>query len=263
MNGITQAFEKARKENRIALIGYLPAGYPDSSSFLKLAECAFEAGLDMLEIGLPSNNPYFDGAIIRRAIEKSIQHGINVETALIQTQQLLHHSHRTATLIFYPDVLSQISYHCLLEQCLQAEVAGILPVGVQLADWLKMADQAKRQGIAPIGFLSANMQRQAVMQVINAAEGFLYLQSRNAPTGSEGEFGDQIGRRIERIRKITGKPLPVAVGFGVRCSEDVERLRRMGADGVIVGTAFVQAAEQGCAALQDLLYSLSQAAVSS
>jgi tryptophan synthase alpha chain len=261
MKRITQVFEKAKKENRIALIGYLPAGYPDASSFLKLAECAFEAGLDFLEIGLPSFNPYFDGVIIRRAIEQSIQRGTNVATALKQTQQLLHSLQRTATLIFYPDVLNQISYSALLAQCVDAQVAGILAVGAPLPEWLKMANAAKQRDIAPIGFLSASMEGWALKQVLTAAEGFLYLQSRDAPTGSPGEFGDQIARRIETIRKSGPKILPVAVGFGVRRSQDVEQVRRMGADGVIVGTAFVEAAEQGCAALQDLVYSLSQAAV--
>ncbi len=261
MSRIAEAFQNAKNEQRLALIGYLPAGYPTPERFCELAICAFAAGLDILEIGLPSRNPIFDGRVIREAIAAAVQRGTDTLSALRQSQQVLAATQGAAVLMFYRDVLAQIPYPTLLEHSRRAGFSGHLLVNVPLAEWLTLAEAAKAAGMDAIGFVSAGFDEQAIQQVSRAAGGFLYIQSRDAPTGSPAAFDEEVRRRIARIRRLCEAELPLAVGFGVRAAEDVESIRQMGAQGVIVGTAFVEAAAQGCAAVQDLIGSLRLAAI--
>lgn len=261
MRAISEVFERARKDHRLVLIGYLPAGYPDEDSFVELATIAFSAGLDILEIGLPAADPQYDGPVIRSAIQQVYQRGITPQTAFAFSGRALQEANGSAILMFYAEILKQFTPETIFEGCWQAGIDGVLPVGMAMDEWLGLAAAARLRKIAPIGFLSAAMDQFEMRQVIVAAEGFLYLQSQEGPTGQPREFGKEVAGRIIQVRKALNHSLPVVVGFGVRQPADVQRIRQLGADGVVVGTAFVEAAQQGRAALEDFVAQLSQAAM--
>lgn len=261
MRAISEVFERASKDHRLVLIGYLPAGYPDGDSFVELAKTAFSAGLDILEIGLPAADPFYDGPVLRKAIQQVFQSGLTPQTAFGLSRQALQDANGSAILMFYAEVLKRVSPESLFEECRQAGIDGVLPVGMAMDEGLGLAAAARLRGVAPIGFLSAAMNEFDLRQVITAADGFLYLQSQDGPTGQAGDFGEDVAARILRVRQATIRSLPIVVGFGVRQPADVERIRQLGADGVVVGTAFVEAAQQGRAALEDFVAQLSQAAM--
>lgn len=261
MQSLAAVFEHARRDHRMVLIGYLPAGYPDDDSFVELVKTAFSAGLDVLEIGLPAADPFYDGPVLRSAIQQVFRRGLTLQAAFDLSATALREAHGSAILMFYAEVLRQISPETLFMGCWQASISGILPVGMDVEAWLGVAAAARLREIAPIGFLSATMDEFELRQVITAADGFLYLQSQDGPTGQPRDFGEEVAARIRRVRNISSRSLPIVIGFGVRQPADVERIRQLGADGVVVGTAFVEAAQQGRAALEDFVAQLSQAAI--
>ena len=260
MATIAEAFARAKEENRLALIGYLPAGYPDSASFVKLARCAFSAGLDILEIGLPTPDPKYDGDVIRAAYQHVVEAGIDTQTALDLGEQAINGTTGAGLAMFYEESLVEHGADHLLKACLQKGISAVLPVGFQLSEWLPFARTAGAINIAPIGFIPYDMDDTAMHQIAALAGGFLYLQSQNSPTGQQGEFGDEVRERVARVKKSAADKLPVAIGFGVRHPDDVARIRGIGADGVIVGTAFLEAAQAGTAALESLVRGLGAAA---
>ncbi|MEN4098813.1 MAG: tryptophan synthase subunit alpha [Anaerolineaceae bacterium] len=258
---IATAFERAKQEKRLALIGYLPAGYPDGQTFIELVQCAFVTGLDILEIGLPTLYPRFDGDVIRAAVHQVIEQGVDTRAALDLAGVALAGVAGAGLVMFYGDSLDEYGVDRLLEHCLRQGISGILPVGMDHTRWQELAAAARQKSVAPVGFITHDMDEQTVRQIAEAAGGFLYLQSQNSPTGQQGEFGNAVRERVARLKTATACcPLPIAIGFGVRQPADVEHIRALGAQGVIVGTAFLEAAMQGIAALEEMLRGLIEAA---
>jgi tryptophan synthase alpha chain len=260
MATIAASFARAKAQHRLALIGYLPAGFPDEATFIALAHQAFRSGLDILEIGLPSADPYLDGEVIRAAVQQTVAHGLDTRRALQLGGLALEGMNGAGVAMFYPPSLEGLGVDGLLQACREVQIGGLLPVGMEAAERRALAQRGRSAGLDAIGFITFGMEAPEVEQVAQAAGGFLYLQSQDGPTGQQGAFGDEVRQRIAQVRDTVGERLPLAVGFGVRDAVDVQRIRSLGADGVIVGTALVEAAAQGTEAVAALVGELAQAA---
>jgi tryptophan synthase alpha chain len=263
MNKLAAAFNKAHREDRLALIGYLPAGYPDPDRFLQSAKAAFQSGLDVLEIGLPAQNAPLDGAVIRSALEDLTASGLSMDDALALGGQALADSSMTGILMVYAAEIRAYGSQNLLQACARFGIAGVLPVGMHPSDWVGFARTAHQFQIAPVAFVSTQAAPDQFNDFARMAGGFLYLQSQDGPTGQQGDFGQGVRDRIEALRTATQfNPLPVAVGFGVRRPADIVQIKASGADGAIVGTALVEAAAQSTDAVRELVSGLAAAAQS-
>ena len=257
---LSSVFQKAHSEKRIALIGYLPAGYPDPAQFLKLAETAFASGLDILEIGLPSRNTVLDGEIIRAAMNQVNNQGVSVADALSLGGKTLQQDGSAGLVMMYADTLVEYGSEQMLRCCQQLGISGILLPDMAVAAWLAFAQKAHRHHIAPVGFLTPATDGPSQQAICQHAGGFIYLQRHVGPTGQHREFDDGVKQRISRVQACARTvKLPVAVGFGIRTPVDVQYLKMMGADGAVIGTAFVEAAEQGYQALGQFVRSLAKA----
>jgi tryptophan synthase alpha chain len=263
MNALTTAFDRIKNDARLALVGYLPAGYPDPDRFLQYARTAFESGLDILEIGLPARQAPFDGEVIRTVLEDLTERGLSIEDALDLGGQALRESSAPGIIMVYASELRAYGSQNMLQACARLGIDGVLPVAMHPVDWSGFARTARRFQIAPIAFVSAQAEPDELNDFTRLADGFLYLQSQNGSTGQQGDFGPDVSKRIASLRSATrSNPLPIAVGFGVRRPEDIAQIAALGADGAIVGTALVEAAAQGMNAVCDLVSSLSAAAQS-
>ena len=78
MSTVSTAFEKAAAEDRAALVGYLPAGFPDKQTAIKAAVAMVEAGADVIEVGLPYSDPLMDGPVIADAVYRSLKGGTKI-----------------------------------------------------------------------------------------------------------------------------------------------------------------------------------------
>jgi len=82
MSAVTAAFEKAAGEDRAALVGYLPAGFPSVYGAVAAAVAIAEAGADIVEIGLPYTDPLMDGPVIQEAVHRALTGGVRVADVL-------------------------------------------------------------------------------------------------------------------------------------------------------------------------------------
>ena len=79
MSTVSTAFEKAHAEDRAALVGYLPAGFPDKQTAIKAAVAMVEAGADVIEVGLPYSDPLMDGPVIADAVYRALKGGVKIK----------------------------------------------------------------------------------------------------------------------------------------------------------------------------------------
>ena len=243
---INEAIRHAQSENRMAFIGYLPAGYPDPDAFIRAVEVCSKAGMDILEIGLPSNNPRFDGVVIRRAQEMLVERGIDTDRALELGALSICQAGCAGLAMLYSETIDSYGVEKLLKRCTLLGVAAVLSVGMNASDWKDLAISAREYGIDLIAFVEPDASNEKIKDLVINGSGYLYVQSRRGLTGGQVELDEQVEAHIRSVNTLAkAHELPVAVGFGIREPADVASLAKMGVDAFIVGTALVEAVNEG------------------
>jgi tryptophan synthase alpha chain len=229
---------------RKALVVYLMSG-PETP---QLAEAAVAAGADLVELGFPFSDPLADGPVIRRAAERALAQGMRTGACL----ELL-----AETRARLPDTpLVPMTYASLLEA----------------HGWERFADEARAAGATslivadlPAGELPELRRIQLVAPTSTderirlaaaATDGWLYLVTVTGTTGARDELSPTLVGLVERARRATG--LPLYAGFGISTPEQARAAAEL-ADGIVVGTSALEAAEKGAKALAAYVQSLRDA----
>jgi len=256
MSRIDQLFAERRENNRRALVVYLCVGDPSADASLRYALAALEAGADMLELGVPYNDPTADGPVIARASERAILAGSSLRRTIELGAQIRRSSQAPLVLFgYYNPILVRGERRTMLE----AKAAGldaVLVVDLPPEEGIVLRDAADEAGLAVVPLLTPVSGAARLLAATRRARGFIYYVS---VTGVTGKAADEAladaAAGAGRLREAT--KLPVIVGFGI----DGPRKARIaigrgittgngqagpppsGADGIVVGTAVVRAIE--------------------
>ena len=226
----------ARSEGRAALIPYLPAGYPDSETFVAAVTAAGAAGADIIEVGIPFSDPLADGPVIQRATHAALQQGTGVR----RTLDLIAEAKLAVPVVVMTYLNPVLAYG--VDRFL-ADARGVGVAGVLLTDLPAGADAALEDQVAagPLAFvrlIAPTTPPERVALAARGASGFLYLISRLGVTGARDRVPLDLPEYVRRVRAATD--LPVAVGFGIGTGAQARDTARL-ADGVVVGSALVDA----------------------
>ena len=241
-------FAGARAEDRAALVAYLPAGYPTVRGSAGMLAQALDAGADLVEVGVPYSDPVLDGPVIQHAVETALRGGVRVRDTLSVIETLAGRGGRAVAMTYWNPVLRYGP------EAFARDVAAAGGLGVITPDlvpdeengWL---DAAGRHGIAPIFLVAPSSSEQRLASTVDASRGFLYAASTMGVTGARDAVSGTAETLVARARAHTD--LPIGVGLGVRNGAQAGEVARF-ADGVIVGSALVSAAEHGRAAVARL-----------
>lgn len=238
---IAEAFAAAKAQKRKALIPYLTAGFPDPEHWLETALRVAEQA-DLLEIGLPFSDPLGDGPVIQKASQVALQKGVKTALVLELTRSLAGRTEVPLCLMTYLNpVLSygpEKFFHDFAQAGIQAVIFPDLPAGEDP----EVADAALSAGLAPV-FLIAPTSTEARMQAVaRAARGFIYVVSVTGVTGARKSLPAELAPLVQKMREFTD--LPLVVGFGISNHETAAQAAAV-ADGVVVGSALIQALAQG------------------
>jgi tryptophan synthase alpha chain len=239
MSAIKAAFEKARAQGTGALIGYVTAGDPKPELTPQIADALIKGGADILELGLPFSDPIADGPTIQAASIRALATG-TTPVKVLEIARQVRESHNVPVVImtYYNPVFKMgLKKFCTMakESLVDGIIVPDLPVE-EADDYRKAAAQA---GLDTI-FLAAPSTTDARLEkIVAASSGFLYLVSHFGVTGAQTAIADSTIMLLKRVLPFTKGKIPLAVGFGVSKPEHVARLIRAGADGVIVGSAFI------------------------
>ena len=235
-DALTQRFTALRARGRRALVCYVTAGHPDPSRSVELLRGLEHAGADVIEVGVPFSDPMADGPIIQASSQRALEHGMTlaktldvVRDARLRTPVVLF-TYLNPLLAAGPDVLDR------------AAASGVH--GVLVTDLPVGADQVREEwlGSGPLAFvrLVAPTTPLARMREIAAhGSGFVYLISRRGVTGLRADIPAELPDTLARLREAT--TLPICVGFGISGPAQAKAIGQL-ADGIVVGSAIVQAA---------------------
>lgn len=241
-------------------MGFLPAGFPSPDGFQAAAHAAFDAGLDALEASMPGPAPALDGPRIQAAAEQAAQYLSGISDALELAASSRSQPEDTIIALAYAETLREVSVDAFFDELAVADVDSYLLPQHLMSDQLEMATLARSRGIDAVVFLHLQEDLGAL-----AASGLdtpiIYLQSADLRTG--GVFNpEKASERLGELAAAFGElPYFVCVGFGVRGPDEIEMLMEAGADGVIIGTRLVAAAESGPAEIEALVNEVGPALV--
>src|SRR5215469_14343941 len=236
MSAVTAAFDKAAAENRGAVIGYLPAGFPTVDGAIAAAIAMAESGADIIEIGLPYSDPLIDGPVIQEAVHRALIGGTKV-TDVLRTVQAVAATGVPVLVMTYWNPIDRYGVDAFARDLAAAGGSGLITPDLtpeEAGPWL---DAATAHRLDQVFLVAPSSTPERIELITGLCRGFVYAASLMGITGSRATVSADAAGLVERVRAVT--PLPVAVGLGVRDGAQAAEVASF-ADGVIVGSAFVK-----------------------
>jgi tryptophan synthase alpha chain len=232
----SSAFATARAEGRAALVGYLPAGFPDLQGAVQAMRAMVAAGCDVIEVGLPYSDPVMDGPTIQAAAQQALEAGTRTAD-VIRTVEAVAATGVPTVVMTYWNPVERYGVDRFARDLANAGGAGLITpdlVPDEAEAWVGAADEHDLDKI----FLVAPSSTQERLAMTTACcRGFVYATAVMGVTGARESSSDLAGPLVTRVRAVTD--LPVGVGLGVSNGDQAAGVASF-ADGVIVGSAFVR-----------------------
>ncbi|MEW6746536.1 MAG: tryptophan synthase subunit alpha [Planctomycetota bacterium] len=231
---------RAPSHGRPALVAYLTAGFPAKESFARdLLSIAGEA--DVVEIGVPFSDPLADGVTIQRASRVALENGVTLRWILEELSRLSELPRSPLILMSYLNPLLSFGYERLAADSARAGVAGFVVPDLPLEESAPLRAALDRAGLALVQLVSPVSPPERAKMLCEASTGFVYAVTMTGTTGGSFESAS-IAHYLDTLRSVS--PLPVCAGFGIRSRDQVAALAAH-VDGVVVGSALVEAIERG------------------
>ncbi|ROR91436.1 tryptophan synthase subunit alpha [Nocardioides aurantiacus] len=232
-----RAFAAARAEGRAALVGYLPAGFPDVEGAVEAIGVMVEHGCDVIEIGLPYSDPVMDGPTIQAAAQQALEAGART-TDVFRTVEKIAGLGVPTVVMTYWNPVERYGVERFAADLASAGGAGLITPDLTPDSgeaWIAAADAHDLDKV----FLVAPSSTEArLAYTTDACRGFVYATAVMGVTGARATSSDLAEPLVTRTRSVTD--LPVGVGLGVSDGAQAAEVASY-ADGVIVGSAFVRA----------------------
>jgi len=236
MTSLAAALSAARAQQRAALIGYLPVGFPDVPSSVAALSAMAEAGVDIVEVGFPSCRTPLDGPVISGACRSAVAGGVRPRDVLDAIERLAGAGVPTVCMT-YGETVDRYGPRLFARDLASAGGRGLLTPDMPddvIRLWFSSAAQHGLDNV----FLAPHGIRDERLALIRAkGSGFVYVTAGQGVTGTTEVAHDQVEQLVGRVRTAVG--LPTCAGIGISTGSQAERVGRY-ADGVIVGTAFVR-----------------------
>jgi len=237
MGRIGDKFESLRRKKEKALIVYLTAGDPSLIVTKKLIFALEEAGVDILEIGVPFSDPTADGPVIQAASQRALKAGITLEGVLAMVKDVRRFSEIPIVLFGYFNPIFAYGARKFAGDARRAGIDGVLVVDLPYEEAKELRIHTDMVGIDFISLIAPTTDGKRLDKIAAQASGFLYNISITGITGTTAPKIDNIETAAKKIRKIT--KLPIAVGFGISKPQQAREIAHF-ADGVVIGSAVVR-----------------------
>ena len=238
-NRFDTLFARLADEGRPALVTYFMGGDPDYETSLDIMRALPDAGADIIELGMPFSDPMADGPAIQMAGQRALKGGQTLAKTIAMAKAFRQHNADTPIVLMgYYNPIYIYGVERFLADAKAAGIDGLIIVDLPPEMDAELCLPALEAGISFIRLATPTTDDKRLPAVLANTSGFVYYVSMTGITGQAIANTSAVGEAITRIKAHT--PLPVCVGFGVKTAEQAHIIGR-DADGVVVGTAIVQA----------------------
>ncbi len=233
---VAGAFATAKAEGRAALVGYLPAGFPDVDGGIEAMRAMVDAGCDVIEVGLPYTDPVMDGPTIQAAAQQALEGGVRTKDVL-RTVEAVAATGVPTLVMTYWNPIDRYGVARFAADLAAAGGAGLITPDLtpdSAADWIEAADA---HDLDKVFLVAPSSTDERIAMTTAQCRGFVYATAVMGVTGARTSSSELAAPLVARTRRTTD--LPIGVGLGVSNGAQAAELAAH-ADGVIVGSAFVR-----------------------
>ena len=238
---IGAAIRESVAQGRPALVGYLTAGFPTRRQFKDdLAKVAKVC--DVVEIGVPFSDPMADGTTVQRASHVALNDGVTLPWILEELESIEPRHGAPVLLMSYLNPLLAYGISKLPRAAAQAGVAGFIVPDLPFEESSDLRQALDAEGLALVQMVTPVTPAARLAMLCRAGKGFIYAVTMTGTTGKSAEVPADVLDYMDRVKRLAS--VPVCAGFGIRSREQVARFAPH-VDGVVVGSALVEALERG------------------
>lgn len=236
---IEKRFADLKSEGRAALVTFVMSGDPDYATSMAIIKALPKAGADVIELGMPFTDPMADGPSIQAAGVRALKAGQTLKKTLQMVRDFRKGDAATPIVLMgYYNPIYIYGVDKFLIDAKEAGVDGLIVVDLPPEEDEELCLPALKAGLNFIRLATPTTDDKRLPAVLNNTSGFVYYVSITGITGSAAPDAAKVSAAVQRIKKHT--KLPVAVGFGVKNAESARAIAA-GADGVVVGSALIDA----------------------
>ena len=239
---IDRRFAALNKQGRAALVTFTMAGDPDYATSLGILKALPKAGADVIELGMPFTDPMADGPAIQAGGLRALKAGQTLKKTLAAVRDFRAGDDATPIVLMgYYNPIYIYGVERFLADAKAAGVDGLIVVDLPPEEDSELCLPAMKAGLNFIRLATPTTDERRLPTVLTNTSGFVYYVSITGITGAAAPDAGKVAAAVARIKRHT--KLPVCVGFGVRTAAHARAIAE-GADGVVVGSALVEALRQ-------------------
>ena len=237
MNRIVNRLEALKTKGEKAFITYMTAGLPDLERTADIIRAQAEAGVDVIELGVPFSDPVADGPVIQDASYQSILKGTNLVKTFDIVADVRKDCEVPIIFMLYYNTIMYYGIEAFIDKCIETGVDGIIVPDLPYEEQFEIKAFLAKSGAPKLIPLVSPVSKDRLPKLLDGAEGFVYCVSSMGVTGQAADFHKNVREYLETV-KAEAK-IPVMMGFGIRTAADVAMLRDT-IDGCIVGSHFIK-----------------------
>lgn len=241
-NRLTVKTSEAQKAGKKLFCAFLTLGFPN----LKMTEaCIWEcekAGVDILELGFPFSDPLADGPTIQKASEKSIAGGVRIQHAFQLIKKMRRQGLKMPVVFFtYLNPVLNFGFSQFVKQAKRSGFDALLVPDLPMDEEKGLQALCKKEKLSLVFLIAPTTPLARAREIAKTSSDFIYYVSLRGVTGARAALSKDLDGHLQEVRRLTRKP--VLVGFGVSKPEQAKKVAGL-SDGVIVGSAFIQALQK-------------------
>jgi len=235
---INQKFKELRRKGKFALMPFLMAGDPSLDITYKILLKLQEKGADIIELGIPYSDPLADGPIIQLSASRALKSGTSLAKVLDLLETLKGKLNIPVILFTYFNPLLSFGFKRFCEIASDVGAAGLIIPDLPLEETTQFSRIANDFNLDLILLIAPTTSLERMKMISSRTRGFSYLVSVTGVTGERNKLENRVENLIRKLKEVSSNP--VAVGFGISSPNHIIKVRKWGADGVIIGSAFVK-----------------------
>jgi len=239
---LASRFGEWRSAHHTALIPYVTAGYPTQVGTLPLLEALDRAGADIIELGVPFSDPVADGPTIQRSSQVALENGVNLAWTLDQLARFRRTSGTPIVIFTYLNPLLSYGVDRFISDAVSAGAQAVLVTDLPLNADAELESTLESSPLALIRLIAPTTAPERARELARRTQGFLYYVARLGVTGARAALRTEL---LDEIRVLRAESdVAIAVGFGISTA-DQARTVATAADGIVVGSALIDALDRG------------------
>jgi len=238
LSKVDEKFCELKNNKKIALMPFIMAGDPNIEKTSEILLKLQENGADLIELGIHYSDPLADGPDIQVAASRALKSGTSPRKIIKLLESLKPKLNIPIILFSYLNPLLSFGFEKFCEMASNAGVSGLIVPDLPLEEAYKFSKIVSNHYMDLILLVAPTTPFERMKQISNHTKGFTYLVSVTGVTGERNKMENRVETLITKLKDVNSNP--IAVGFGISTPEHVNKVREWGADGVIIGSAFVK-----------------------